>query len=159
MSDTHDHLAALEKIVALFNEEGVEQVFHCGDIVAPFTIRVLQKLSAPVTAVYGNNDGELFGLREAFSKIGEITHPPKEVELEGKWFLVDHFVSERHWTALAASGQYFAILFGHTHEVLNTQVDHTIILNPGEGCGYLTGKSTCAIIDTESGTAEIREIE
>ncbi|HMF33145.1 MAG TPA: metallophosphoesterase [Candidatus Lokiarchaeia archaeon] len=159
LSDSHDNLPAMEKVVALFNKESVDHVIHCGDVVAPFTYRVFEQLQAKITAVFGNNDGEILGLKETFAKFGEISKPPKEIELDGKWILIDHFFTDRHLEALAASDQYFAILFGHTHQIVNKHIGNTIILNPGEVCGYLTGRCTCAILDTEAGTAEIREIE
>ena len=35
------------------------------------------------------------------------------------------------------------------------KVKKTLVINPGEACGYLTGKSTIAIIDLEKMEAEI----
>ena len=159
LSDSHDNLPALEWVVSIFNAEGVEHVIHCGDVVAPFTYRILAQLNAKITAVYGNNDGELLGLKEIFAKLGEISKPPKEIEIGGKQILIDHFFSDHQLEVLAASGEYFAILYGHTHQVVNRQVGNTLVVNPGEACGYLTGRCTCAIIDTEAGAAEIREFE
>jgi predicted phosphodiesterase len=34
----------------------------------------------------------------------------------------------------------------------------TLIVNPGEACGYLTGKSTVALLDTDKHKAEIIEL-
>ena len=159
LSDSHDNLPALEWVVSVFNAENVDLVIHCGDVVAPFTYRILAQLNAKITAVFGNNDGELLGLKETFAKLGEISKPPKEIEIDGKKILIDHFFTEHHIEALAASGEYFAILFGHTHQVVNKQIGNTLVVNPGETCGYLTARCTCALLDTETGTAEIRELE
>jgi putative phosphoesterase len=60
--------------------------------------------------------------------------------------------------ALADSGKFDIILFGHTHNMVNRKYNDVLILNPGELCGYLTNKSTFAIIDTDTMNAEIIEI-
>ncbi len=159
MSDTHDHLPAMQKIVEIFNQAGVEHVIHCGDVVAPFAFRVLEKLNVKITAIFGNNDGEHLGLNEMFTKLGSIADPPREVTFGGKKIILSHFFSDSHYEALALSGKYDIILFGHTHQLLNKKIGNTIILNPGEGCGYLTGKCTCAILDTDLMSVEMREIK
>jgi putative phosphoesterase len=60
--------------------------------------------------------------------------------------------------ALADSGKFDIILSGHTHDMVNRKQNGVLVVNPGELCGYLTNKSTFAIIDTETMTAEIIEI-
>ncbi|OLS15858.1 MAG: hypothetical protein RBG13Loki_0498 [Promethearchaeota archaeon CR_4] len=159
MSDTHDHLPAMQKIVEIFNQESVEQVIHCGDLVAPFVFRVLEKLKVKVTAIYGNNDGERLGLKGAFAKIGSIIDPPREITFGDKRIIMSHFFTDSLYEALATSRKYDIILFGHTHQLLNKKIGNVIVLNPGEGCGYLTGKCTCAILDTDKMVAEIREVK
>ncbi len=159
MSDTHDHLPAMQKIVEIFNQTGVEQIIHCGDVVAPFAFRALEKLKAKVTAVFGNNDGEHLGLKDMFAKLGSITDPPREVTFGNKKIIMNHFFSDSHYEALAISGKYDIILFGHTHQLLNRKIGNVIVLNPGEACGYLYGKCTCAILDTDKMSVEIREVK
>src|SRR5512136_197226 len=102
-SDTHDNLPAMQKIVEIFNQIGVEQVIHCGDVVAPFAFRVLEKLKAKITAVFGNNDGEHLGLKDMFAKLGSITNPPRELTIGSKKIIMDHFFSDSHYEALAIS--------------------------------------------------------
>ena len=61
--------------------------------------------------------------------------------------------------ALADSGSFDIILSGHTHSLSNKKLENGIlVINPGELCGYLTGKSTFAIIDTEKMESEIIEL-
>jgi putative phosphoesterase len=158
-SDTHDNLPTMQKIVEIFNQAGVEHVIHCGDVVAPFAFRVLEKLKAKITAIFGNNDGEHLGLKEMFAKLGSIADPPREVTFGDKKIIMNHFFSDSHYEALALSGKYDIILFGHTHQLLNKKIGNAIVLNPGEGCGYLTGKCTCAIVDTDKMSVEIREVK
>ena len=47
MSDTHNHLANVARIVELLNHAGIERVVHTGDITQPKTLEVLARLRAP----------------------------------------------------------------------------------------------------------------
>ena len=40
------------------------------------------------------------------------------------------------------------IIYGHTHEA-DIRKGHPLVINPGESGGWLKGKSTIAILDTE----------
>jgi putative phosphoesterase len=60
--------------------------------------------------------------------------------------------------ALAASGRWDAVLYGHTHRVDNRRIGGVLVLNPGEACGCLTGRKTAAILDTDTLEAEIVEL-
>jgi len=46
---------------------------------------------------------------------------------------------------------------GHSHEPLVKDVDGTLLINPGEVCGYLTGKRTLCLLDPDKMRAEIKE--
>ena len=62
LSDSHDNRRLLDHAVADAKARGAEAVLHCGDVVAPTTLRVLQKHGLPVHVVHGNNTGDLFSL-------------------------------------------------------------------------------------------------
>ena len=51
VSDTHNHLANVARIVELLNRAGVDHVVHTGDITQPKTLDVLARLVAPLTGV------------------------------------------------------------------------------------------------------------
>jgi len=44
---------------------------------------------------------------------------------------------------------YDVIVYGHTHEAKTYKKRRTLVINPGETCGYLTGKPTVAILNTQ----------
>jgi len=50
------------------------------------------------------------------------------------------------------------VVSGHTHVAGMERNGKTLVLNPGEVCGYLTGKSTGAIIDTKRMHAHFFEL-
>ena len=81
-------------------------------------------------------------------------------DFEGKKVYVSHMPTPNTIEALAHSGKYDIILSGHSHNIVNKKYDNgVIVLNPGEACGYLTQKSTFAIVDTDKMDVEIIELQ
>lgn len=155
ISDTHENMTAIARAVALFNKEGVERVLHAGDIISPITSKEFVKLKMPLTAVFGNNDGDKLFLKEKFKGIGELHDRKWEGELGGKKILLIH--APDMLDALERSGVYDVIVYGHTHESV-VRKGKTLVVNPGECCGWITGRCTVAIIDTDRMTAEICDL-
>ena len=129
ISDTHDRWKNIEVFVNKFiDEEKVDVVFHCGDIVAPFMktpFNRLNELNIPLYAVYGNNDGERRGLKTIFGAKDSSFHMEGDffnIELEGKKILVFHHLEEKMVESLAKSGSYDLILKGHTHQIRNEKI-------------------------------------
>lgn len=152
ITDSHDHQSNLRKSVEIFNSFGVEKVFHAGDLVAPFTKRELGKLRAPLICVFGNNDGERLMLKSVF---GEIYLPPLEVTLDGKKIVLMH--EPDNLEALIKSEYYDVIIYGHTHAI-DIRKGKTLIINPGESCDWLTGKSNIAVLDLSTMEPELIEL-
>jgi putative phosphoesterase len=165
ISDTHDNIEAVRRAATIFREHGVSLVLHLGDIVAPFTLKAFRDAGVErLVAVYGNNCGEKLGLQETARQLGyEIDYWPHTVEAAGRRILMLHGAGPAEKTvqlaeALAASGRYHVVAYGHTHQVDVRRVDGTLIINPGEACGCLTGRRTIALLDVEKLEAEIVEI-
>lgn len=157
VSDSHDNLPAVEAAAHRLRERRVELVLHAGDIVAPFVAPVLARCGARVFAVYGNNDGERAGLRKRFKEIGELRGDVAELEIGGRGAVVYHGTEAALAESLVAGGKYDLVVLGHTHRSEIVKRGRTLIVNPGECCGYLTGKRTFAVLDTDSMVAEIIE--
>jgi len=60
--------------------------------------------------------------------------------------------------ALAESQKYDVIIYGHTHRTDLRKIGKTLIINPGECGGWLTGKSTIALLDLKTLEANIVEL-
>ncbi len=146
MADTHDNLPAVAKAVSVFNDAEVSLVIHAGDLVAPFVSRPLKELKSEFVAVFGNNDGEKFGLKDVFGE--KIHRPPYPFNYMGKKILVLH--EPDNIEILRSSGYFDLIVYGHTHEI-DIRKGRSIVINPGECGGWLYGKRTVAIFDFESG--------
>ncbi len=145
LSDTHDRLPYIERAVRAFNEAGVDRVIHVGDYCAPFSLKPLEALRMEWEGVFGNNDGEIRRLLEVSG--GRIREGDWTLELGGKRVLVDHVNPLR--SSLAASGDFDLILFGHTHELAVFTEKGCLCVNPGEVCGYLSGRSTVVCLDLD----------
>ena len=153
MSDSHDNLDAIQRAVRFFSEMKCELVVHAGDFIAPFAAKELGSLDCPVKAVFGNCDGETKGLRKIFERCGEIRREPFAFEYEQRKFLLTHthFANE----AYIRSGMYEVIIYGHTHKSQVSQARDSLLINPGETGGWLTGKNSVALLDPEILEAEI----
>ncbi|MGQ9630730.1 MAG: metallophosphoesterase [bacterium] len=157
ISDTHDNLNAIRKAVDAFRERGVGAVIHGGDFVAPFAIVPFKGVPFKIHAVFGNNDGEKLGLIKKFAEIGgEVHSGMHKFEMGGRAILAMHDPQEVE--ALASSGRYDIVIYGHTHEPEIKKVQDTLVINPGDGSGWVKGKSTVAVVDLESMEAEIIDI-
>ena len=58
---------------------------------------------------------------------------------------------------LTTSKQADVIIYGHTHET-DIRKGDTLIINPGEGGQWVTGRSTIVLLDLITMEAEIEEI-
>ena len=154
IADTHDNMTTLKRAVDYLNDRKVQHVIHAGDFTSPFTSRVLKDLQADFTGIFGNNDGDRLLLQKRFN--GRIRNQPCLLVLDSRKIVVMH---EHHIIdALAESGHYDLVIFGHTHEPEIRKVKNTLIINPGEVCGWLYGKSTIAVADLSDMTAEIIDL-
>lgn len=160
MSDTHDYLSMVEKALQRFNEENVELVLHAGDYVAPFVIPRFKHLRARLIGVFGNNDGDRELLRKRFSEHEglEIRGNFAEISVNDVKIALLHGSEEELLKALINSGSFDVIVYGHTHKAEVYRKGETLVVNPGEVCGYLSGKATIALLDVERLNAKIVEL-
>ncbi|MFW9829185.1 MAG: metallophosphoesterase [Candidatus Thorarchaeota archaeon] len=165
LSDSHDHMNNILKAISLINEKKVDALIHCGDYVSPFVRKWFDLLKESIKSnfygVFGNNDGERLFLFQNLGQICKFAQGSNELnlELDGKKIFASHMPKKQTIDALANSGKYDIILFGHTHSLFNEKLENgVIVVNPGELCGYLSGKATFAIIDTKKMESEIIEL-
>ena len=151
ISDTHDNLDAIRRAVEFFNSRGVSLVLHAGDFIAPFVAREFGKLDSDLIGVFGNNDGERKGLNEKFSGIGIRTELMDfaEIKYKSKRICIYHGTFEEIVNALVKSKEYDVVVRGHTHKPEIKRENGVLIINPGEACGYLTGKQTVALLNVD----------
>ncbi|MGB6369630.1 MAG: metallophosphoesterase, partial [Atribacterota bacterium] len=142
--------------VEIFNREKVELVLHAGDFVSTFTFLEFKNLNCPLKGVFGNNDGDKLYLQEKFEGIGELCPEPYQVNINQKSIIMLH--KEGLIDALAESQKYDVIIYGHTHRTDMRKIRKTLIINPGECGGWLSGKSTIVLLDLTNLKAKIIDL-
>lgn len=157
ISDTHDNLPMIERAVENLSEKNVDLVLHAGDYVSPFVIPKFRELHTKLIGVFGNNDGDRELLKKRFNESEdlEIHGNFAEIFVDNLKIALLHGNEEELLEALVNSDSFDMIVRGHTHEAEIRRKGKTLIVNSGEVCGYLSGKSTIAIFDTSERKAEI----
>ncbi len=185
ISDTHDNLNALEKLVSTVNISEVDTVIHCGDIVSPFTLGKLLNVfpeNIRIFAVLGNNEGEIFKIVEDYKELNRANFRLEKMSMETfingyktliihGWGTPDNLRGIIHH--IGRGGDYKVILYGHIHVPELTMVRYggglltkhfgsldraiervvpldeikTVIINPGELGGWLSGEQTYVILE------------
>jgi putative phosphoesterase len=160
ISDTHDNLPLVEKAVQTLNQQKVDLVLHAGDYVAGFVIPKFKQLNCKLIGVFGNNDGDHELLKKRFSETSNCTIHDRfaVVTVDSNRIALLHGEEPQLLDALADSGYFNAIVHGHSHLKGIQTKGKTLLVNPGEACGYLTGKPTIAIIDTTKHEARIIDL-
>ena len=159
IADTHDCLPLIDEAVKRLNEGNVELVMHAGDFVAPFVVSHFKPLTANMIGVFGNNDGDRAVLKKRFEEIG--------VDIRGRY--ADVTVNERRigllhgddaelLQALIISEGHDVIVHGHIHRPEIRRQGKTLVINPGEVCGYLGEKPTLVFLNTQTLAVEIIQL-
>jgi putative phosphoesterase len=160
IADTHDNLPMIEKAVKRLNKENVALVLHAGDYVSPFVIPKFKALHAKLIGIFGNNDGDHKFLEHQFNETEncEIRGRFTEININDFKIALLHGDATELLDALICCGYFDAVVHGHSHGSVSRRNGKTLIVNPGEVCGYLTGKSTIALLDTVKREAKIVEL-
>jgi len=158
ISDTHDNIPVIKKIFKHFEDAGIRNVIHLGDIISPFVFKFIREVyTGNLYAVFGNNDGEKLFLKEMAKKFNVALYKaPHILKLNGKTIAMMHeplFIEE-----LPCLEAFDVIAFGHTHEVVSKKIGKTLLINPGEACGYLTGRSTYVELDLDTLEINLEEL-
>jgi len=158
ISDSHDNIPMIEKSIKKLNELNVKIVLHAGDYIAPFAVAKYKSLNMNLIGVYGNNDGDKALIKQKFNEIGkEIRGYFAEIKINEFKIALLHGHEKELLNSLINSGAYDFIVHGHTHQVRIEKFGKTLVINPGEVCGYLSGKSTIGTLNVL--TKEVKIIE
>jgi len=160
ISDTHDNLPQVEKAVKYLNDQKVALVLHAGDYVAGFVIPKFKQLNCKLIGVFGNNDGDHELLKKRFSETANCTIHDQFATVTVDCFRIAllHGEETELLNAIVNGGYFDAVIHGHSHNRSVEKMGKTLVINPGELCGYLTGKSTLALLDTFKNEAKIIEL-
>ena len=133
ISDTHGYLSPA--VWTLF--EGCSAILHAGDVGNATVLADLETI-APVQAVKGNTDAELWRLPETIrTEIGQLN------------VFIQHIaptVEEKGLKALARNVGPGIAMFGHTHRPFVKQIRQTVFVNPGSASRGKTGYNTAGVL-------------
>jgi len=149
MADSHDNLPMIRAALAAFAAADARLLVHAGDFVAPFAVRAVLEFPHRAVGIFGNNDGERAGIRKIWP---EVTNGLLTMRVANRNILVIHDRTRLAPDSLASAD---ILIHGHTHRAEITREGHPLCVNPGECGGWLTGKPTVALIDTDTMHAEI----
>lgn len=164
LSDSHDHIPLLDAAVAEAKAAGANAVLHCGDVVAPSTLRCLGKHELPIHVIHGNNSGDLYALATMAAKPDnhiQYYGMDAAVELAGKRIFLVHY--PHYARAMAATGDWDLVCCGHSHELAleeipNAKGGKTLLINPGTIGGVGRAPATYVLLDLDSMAVERRQV-
>ncbi len=146
VSDTHDNLPNLNKVIDFLNKENINVVLHCGDISNQETINEASKnFKGEIKLVRGNADFSLQKLAESM-----------KLDLGGKKIAFVHFPQIAK--QLAESKKFDLVFYGHTHRPWEEKIGNCRLVNPGEVAGQRY-KPTFALYDTDTDKLELKILE
>ncbi len=133
ISDTHDNMANIRKVIGWLNKEKISLVFHCGDITRPETLNEARKLfKGEIKAVRGNGDIALENLPET-----------EELEINNKIIAFTHFKEPA--IELCKSGKYNLVFYGHTHKPWMEEINGCRLANPGRNSRPILQTNLCRL--------------
>jgi putative phosphoesterase len=151
ISDTHDRLPYIDKAIKHMNREEVELVLHAGDYISPFVVSRFMALEAELIGIFGNNDSEKNLIKKNFKDIGaKIKGSFAEIKTENLKIAMTHGKETSLLKSLIKTNFYDVIIYGHTHKTKIYREGNTLVINPGEVCGYLSRYATIALLDTKT---------
>ena len=109
LADTHDHLPTSIEALA----EGVDEIWHLGDVCALSIVQTLENIGPPLTVVRGNCDTNVEWPLYA------------DLARNGLRFRLVHIPPDR------VPENVDVVLHGHTHVQRNERREGVLFLNPG----------------------------
>jgi len=154
LADTHDRVPAVAELIQKMLERGVSLVMHAGDYCSPFSLEPFNDANVALLGIFGRNDGDPEGLKATAARgVGmELYESPHSFEVSGHRILIVHDLGEVNRRSIEA---HEFVVHGFTHKQETISRGQTLVINPGEGCGWLTGKCTAAILDLQTSEVEI----
>jgi putative phosphoesterase len=158
MSDSHDRVPAVAALLARLAGAGVGMVLHGGDFCAPFVLKPFEDAHISLAGVYGKNDGDHEGLLiRAQSAFGaELFDSPHSFEIGGQRLLLVHDIGDVQQRSIEG---HSIVVHGGTHKQQMKSRGDTLIVNPGETCGWLFGAPSAAILDLETKSVEFISLD
>src|SRR5947199_3177907 len=158
IADTHDRLPAIAELVKQMQSAGIGMMLHAGDYCSPFALKAFEEAHISLAGVFGKNDGDQQGLvSRAQSAFGaELFESPHSFEMGGKRILLVHDIADVNKRSVLG---HEIVIHGHTHQQEMKTRGDTLIVNPGEACGWFHGTPRAAVLDLDSKGVEFLTLQ
>ncbi len=158
ISDTHDHIGNMRGAVRYCNENDVEVMIHCGDLISAFMLMEVARFKGDAHLIYGNNAGDRHAIAQACgNRFPGICHHGVmgDVVAGGLRVAFTHYPDIGN--AIACQGLFDVVCFGHNHRYHVGKVGNCLVVNPGEMLGKDRQPGFC-ILDSETLSVERVEV-
>ncbi|MBI4929083.1 MAG: YfcE family phosphodiesterase [Anaerolineae bacterium] len=151
LSDTHNNLVNLRAALAIFQQEGIQLLLHCGDLTSPETAAMLQGFQ--VIHVFGNNDYASGAIRQTLLDLNPLNYSGMTYtgSVDGVTIGAAHGHLTPRMDELTARGDLAYLFTGHSHRRRDEQHGATRIINPGALGGLKVEERSIFILDLHSG--------
>ena len=158
MSDSHDRVPAVSELLKQLTTAGVNMVLHAGDYCSPFVLKPFEEYSVSLAGVYGHNDGDKQGLlgRAQASFGTELFDSPHSFEIGGQRLILVHDIGDIQQRSIET---HAIVVHGATHKQELKERGDTLIVCPGEACGWLYGAPGAAILDLDTKKVEFISLD
>ena len=161
VSDVHDNYHNLTLCLIQLRKYELDKIFFLGDFMNAGIALTLAQYEVPTFAIWGNNDGDRAAVTKvALSEksslaVGFATYDI--VKWGGRKLFLTHY--PLIVKAMAKSGDFDAVFYGHNHLARLDHEGECLILNPGEISAHKTGGASFAMYDSDTNSAEIIPVE
>jgi len=132
ISDIHDNIPNLKKVLAYCNVNHIEKIVCCGDVATLETLDFLNNnFAGEIFHTFGNMDSEYlsdFNLPPTY-KHTHINKRAGEAEIDNNHVAFVHYPDVAK--ELCESGKYTFVFYGHTHKPWTEVINNCTLLNPG----------------------------
>ena len=133
ISDIHDNIPNLTKVLNYCRENKIEKIICCGDLASLETLDFLNNnFEGEIFFVFGNMDDDYFRnypfKNNQYKKI-KIFKDFGEAEIEKQKIAFVHKPEPAE--KLCETGKYNFVFHGHTHKPWQKKINNCMLLNPG----------------------------
>lgn len=133
ISDIHDNIPNLKKVLDYCAQNAIEKIICCGDLASLETLDFLNdNFQGEIFFTFGNMDNDYlknYPFENNEYKKTKIFKSFGEIEIEQKKIAFIHFPKKAR--ELCETGKYNFVFHGHTHKPWTEIINNCTLLNPG----------------------------
>jgi len=158
LSDTHNNVQNTRRALAIFKDQEVERLVHCGDLTRPSVIE--EFMGWRVDFVFGNGDYDREDIRATIgAMLKDSTIGDQWIgEIDGVRLAAMHGDNPRGLKELIKSGIYRYVFCGHSHIRLDEWEANTRVINPGSLGGKRSQTRSVCVLDLTTRKAQFIEL-